>query len=206
MNRKVIGLPLWVWLVVIGMIVYNCYLTSSNTCSRPKNHITSIPTTGAPTFAATHAPTTGAPTTGAPTTGAPTFAATHAPTTGAPTFAATHAPTTGAPTFAATHAPTTGAPVKEAFDGDKPKLMFFQMKNCPHCVRFAPQWEELRTRQNVTNKVNLITYDSKDDKEIVIAYGITGFPTILYQSSTGKIIPYDGPRKCDAIETFIKNL
>ena len=80
------------------------------------------------------------------------------------------------------------------------------MKGCPHCVRFEPEWEKLKTKQNVTNKVNLITYDSNDDEKIVIAYRINGFPTILYQSSTGKIIPYNGQRECKAIEDFINNL
>jgi thiol-disulfide isomerase/thioredoxin len=63
MNRKIIGLPLWVWLVVIGMIIYNCYLTNANTCSRSKALHTSVPTMAAtmtptmtPTMAATMAP------------------------------------------------------------------------------------------------------------------------------------------------------
>jgi thiol-disulfide isomerase/thioredoxin len=28
-NKKYLGLPLWVWLIVIGMIAYNCYITTS---------------------------------------------------------------------------------------------------------------------------------------------------------------------------------
>lgn len=30
-----LGLPLWVWLVVIGMIMYNCYLTTSTELFTP---------------------------------------------------------------------------------------------------------------------------------------------------------------------------
>ena len=28
-NKKYLGLPLWVWLIVVGMIAYNCYITTS---------------------------------------------------------------------------------------------------------------------------------------------------------------------------------
>jgi thiol-disulfide isomerase/thioredoxin len=37
-NKTFLGLPMWVWLVVIGMIAYNCYITTSNTPA-PMNNI-----------------------------------------------------------------------------------------------------------------------------------------------------------------------
>jgi len=37
-NKTFLGLPMWVWLVVIGMVAYNCYITTSNTPA-PMNNI-----------------------------------------------------------------------------------------------------------------------------------------------------------------------
>ena len=46
MSNNFLGLPLWVWLVVIAMIAYNCYLTTNNMCGISSNSVktTTIPT------------------------------------------------------------------------------------------------------------------------------------------------------------------
>jgi thioredoxin-like negative regulator of GroEL len=49
MSNKFLGLPLWVWLVVIAMIAYNCYLTTNNMCGLLSNSATTAPTTTVPT-------------------------------------------------------------------------------------------------------------------------------------------------------------
>ena len=56
MSNNFLGLPLWVWLVIIGMIAYNCYLTTSNMCGILPNKATTVPTMNTPTLSGSKTP------------------------------------------------------------------------------------------------------------------------------------------------------
>jgi thiol-disulfide isomerase/thioredoxin len=84
------------------------------------------------------------------------------------------------------------------------KLIAFTAKWCGHCIAFAPTWKELKN-SNLKN-IQLINYDSELNKDKILDYNITGFPSIYLEKQEGSQIThieYNGNRTKSDLLKFI---
>ena len=89
-------------------------------------------------------------------------------------------------------------------DNIKTNLIYFGASWCGHCRTFGPTWE--RIESNKQANVNYIKYDADDDKHMLKKYNISGFPTVILETNSGKdnkLIEYVGSRSYEGIQDFI---
>jgi hypothetical protein len=89
------------------------------------------------------------------------------------------------------------------------ELQYYHMPNCGHCTDFQRVWDDIVSRTSKNQAiVNYTTakYDITDNKEGTAAgqrNNVNSTPTILlYNISTGKIIPYEKERNASDIIAF----
>lgn len=83
------------------------------------------------------------------------------------------------------------------------KLLFFQMEQCPHCVRFRPEWNKCVQQVSSMPKVCAVEVAATDAKKVK-DYDVDGFPTIILEDvRNGNRMTYDGARTADAVVAFI---
>ena len=88
--------------------------------------------------------------------------------------------------------------------GKNTNLILFKAEWCGHCKAFKKTWEQLKS-DDITNNINLITYDSNTHKEKINSWNIQGFPTLILQQG-GTAYEYDGPREINNIKKFIEKI
>ena len=85
-------------------------------------------------------------------------------------------------------------------------LIYFYMDQCPHCIRFRPEWDKCIKTINggkFDGKVCLREY-SADVRDMCTKYNVDGFPTVIWEDvQSGSRVAYDGPRTVDGIIGFI---
>ena len=85
--------------------------------------------------------------------------------------------------------------------GNGSTLTYFYMDGCPHCVKFAPEWDKFA--QNHTGALKLKKVEAKNMSEQEKGLGIQGFPTIMVVDNNGKKeTDYDGPRTAEGLKAF----
>jgi thiol-disulfide isomerase/thioredoxin len=99
---------------------------------------------------------------------------------------------------------------------DEVVLGLFYADWCPHCVRFKPEWEAMKSNINNSKtrsgkKVRMVNVNCETNKAMATKYGIDGYPTIkvitLDSKSKKEIVDdYDGQRTEDALKQFLKSL
>lgn len=102
---------------------------------------------------------------------------------------------------------------KEKFDDmstEKKDVMvqFYKMKQCGHCVSFAPIFEQFIETVKQTNKsVGFMIIDADDEKSqsLIEENNIEGFPTVIFIKDGKKHI-FDGDRTLKGLETFLEKL
>lgn len=86
---------------------------------------------------------------------------------------------------------------------EEANLMLFKAEWCGHCQAFKKTWDLLGKDNELKNKVNLITYDSDNNKEEMKSWNIEGFPTLILQQG-GEAYEYSGARELNEIKKFLK--
>jgi len=89
------------------------------------------------------------------------------------------------------------------FEGNtgQDELVFFYMKNCGHCDRFMPVWDEFVEEVGDTFKTKKI--ESSEDPKLIDRLKINGFPTILLMNGNTKVKEFKGDRTVDELKNFI---
>ncbi len=87
---------------------------------------------------------------------------------------------------------------------EKKKLILFKAEWCGHCKSFKPVWEKLQKEYEKNDDVELVTYDSDNNKLEMLMYKINSFPTILLQSKKGGV-EYQGQRNENDIKKFLES-
>ena len=93
-------------------------------------------------------------------------------------------------------------------------LGLFYADWCPHCVRFKPEWEKMKSKLNNSStssgkKVRMMNVDCEANKALANKYGIDGFPTIkviTLDSGKENVDDYSGERTESAIRQYLKSM
>jgi len=80
-------------------------------------------------------------------------------------------------------------------------LFLFKADWCGHCRGFKPTWEKLQN--DMSDKINFVTYDADKNKDKINEYKIDGFPTLVLKTKDNKAVEYVGSRDLDALKEFI---
>jgi thiol-disulfide isomerase/thioredoxin len=88
------------------------------------------------------------------------------------------------------------------------ELLIVKAKWCGHCVKAKDDFEKLEKASPVKlsdgSEVTVRILDEADDKSEVAALNVKGFPTILYQPSSGSRQEYSGARTYDGVMSFLQ--
>lgn len=83
-----------------------------------------------------------------------------------------------------------------------PWFVKFYAPWCGHCKQLAPAWDQLA--QHLDDKVNVAQVDATQYGDLANAWGVQGFPTLLFIAS-GKVYTYKGPRTVAALEDWAQD-
>ncbi|KAF2096518.1 PDI precursor protein [Rhizodiscina lignyota] len=73
---------------------------------------------------------------------------------------------------------------------------------CGHCKALAPEYEEAATALKEKN-IALAKVDCTEESELCSNYGVEGYPTLKIFRGPDNITPYGGPRKAQAIISYM---
>ena len=89
------------------------------------------------------------------------------------------------------------------------ELVIVKASWCGHCKTAMPDFKRLVSASPISlpngSKVVVRMLDEKDNKSEVDAMSVKGFPTIIYKSSDGKQIEYQGERTYDGVMSFLQS-
>lgn len=88
---------------------------------------------------------------------------------------------------------------------NKSKCILYKANWCGYCKKFKPEWDKCKNDKELTDKVEFIEYDDKNNKKECESAGIKGYPTIHFTDSNGNVKPYDGKRTYADIRNFLKD-
>jgi len=75
---------------------------------------------------------------------------------------------------------------------------------CGHCVRMAPAWEELASKNDNADVV-IAEVDAAAHSELAQKNGVRGFPTIKLFTKTNKAgVNFQGARDVPSLQNFLK--
>ena len=80
-------------------------------------------------------------------------------------------------------------------------MVYFYMDGCPHCVKFAPEWEKFAASTKLQTKKVESKQMSAEEKKL----GIDGFPTVMLLGPKGPK-KYSGGRTASALQQFVDGL
>ena len=94
-------------------------------------------------------------------------------------------------------------------DSPKGELIIAKAEWCGHCKRAMPEFNKLLQLGSIPmtsgGSLTVRILDSDKDKQEVAALNVRGFPTIMAKIDE-KTFEYNGDRKADDIQDFVKNL
>jgi len=73
---------------------------------------------------------------------------------------------------------------------------------CGHCKALAPEYEEAATALKEKD-IQLAKIDCTVESDLCSSYGVEGYPTLKVFRGTDNIVPYTGPRKAQAIVSYM---
>jgi len=73
---------------------------------------------------------------------------------------------------------------------------------CGHCKALAPEYEEAATSLK-DKEIELAKIDCTSEEELCKSYGVEGYPTLKVFRGKDNVQPYAGPRKADAIISYM---
>ncbi|VVU95523.1 Thioredoxin [seawater metagenome] len=86
----------------------------------------------------------------------------------------------------------------------KSKLILFKAEWCGHCKQFKSTWEKLSKDYEKNEDIELVTYDSEENKLEMLMYKVKSFPTLLFQNQKGGT-EYQGQRTEQDIKQFLES-
>ena len=81
----------------------------------------------------------------------------------------------------------------------KGELILFKADWCGYCTRFKPVWDKLT--ENYT-KVKYTVYDADKDQKTMLKYGITSFPTIMFNNGK-EVEKFQGERDEHSLVSYM---
>ena len=87
--------------------------------------------------------------------------------------------------------------------GTPKELVYFYWKDCGHCKRFSPVWDEFTKKYNGSIKLRKVEKDDIGAKDELEKYKIRGFPTIMLLDGNGGHKDFDGERNVDSLMSFL---
>ncbi len=87
-------------------------------------------------------------------------------------------------------------------------VQFYKMKNCGHCVSFAPIFDEFMKEVKKTNQsvgFKIIDADDVSSQALITENKIEGFPTVIFIKNGTKHI-FEGDRTLVALREFLTKL
>lgn len=73
---------------------------------------------------------------------------------------------------------------------------------CGHCKALAPEYEEAATALKEKD-IHLAKVDCTTEQDLCQSYGVEGYPTLKVFRGTQNVAPYSGPRKAQAIVSYM---
>ncbi|OBT72261.1 hypothetical protein VF21_08178 [Pseudogymnoascus sp. 05NY08] len=73
---------------------------------------------------------------------------------------------------------------------------------CGHCKALAPEYEEAATSLKEKD-IKLVKVDCTEEADLCQSYGVEGYPTLKVFRGPDNVAPYAGPRKADAITSYM---
>ena len=103
--------------------------------------------------------------------------------------------------FALLQALLTGKRIIEGLENNGNTLTYFYMNGCPHCVKFAPEWDKF-VNSNTTG-VKTKKVEAQEMSPTHQKLGVNGFPTIMLLDGNGqKVADYNGARTSTGLTDF----
>lgn len=87
-------------------------------------------------------------------------------------------------------------------DDNTPRIVYYYMEGCGHCVKFMPDWDAFKSGYSGSLKV--IKKEQGDAKSELKKYNVQGFPTVLFIDGTGKSTKFEGDRSKVGLMQFAK--
>lgn len=88
------------------------------------------------------------------------------------------------------------------------RLIFFNMEKCPHCINFKSEWSSaslaLESDKALAAKVCMVIV-SATEVDKCKEYKVDGFPTVIFETKSGKRTEYDGPRTSKGLTDFMRS-
>jgi thioredoxin-like negative regulator of GroEL len=100
-------------------------------------------------------------------------------------------------------APDGGSASQYPPSADIPTVVLFHSPQCPHCVRFMPQWEELKRR--ATDAIRCSTINVQQHPQLAQTAHVRGVPHLELHVK-GTVHLYGGARTATALLEFIRSL
>ena len=95
--------------------------------------------------------------------------------------------------------------------GNGKKMYLFHWKNCGHCKKMKPDWENAAKQVNVNGEKKMVMVDlgDKDDlaqEQLRKDYNIRGYPTIVDLEGGKQVGEYSGDRSVSAFVSHVNNM
>lgn len=90
----------------------------------------------------------------------------------------------------------------EPFTGQGKEFTLFYWKDCGHCKKMMPAWNQLMSNYKGPIKVTKLEKDEKPG--VMNKFGIQGFPTIMLLNNGKKVKDYEGGRDLQSFTNFLK--
>lgn len=83
-------------------------------------------------------------------------------------------------------------------------LYYFYSQSCPHCINFAPAWNEIVNRLKNIKGLSIRTVDTNkpENEKLAFYYNITGSPTVILVTPDNTL-EYSGNRSASDVYNFV---
>lgn len=95
---------------------------------------------------------------------------------------------------------------QSTLENNKFVFVEYYSATCGHCVRFAPEYEELATKLKAENSEFVVAaVDLSVETEIAEVAKVSGYPTFRFYVN-GQELPYNGPRDGESMINFMSKV